>query len=34
MEPSHSPDSTFTTTWSHGRGEVRFFTRADGSRLR
>jgi pimeloyl-ACP methyl ester carboxylesterase len=34
MQLSHSPDTTFTTTWSHGRGEVRFFTRADGSRLR
>lgn len=29
-----SPDTTYTTTWSGGRGKVRFFTRSDGSRLR
>ncbi|MFI5622996.1 alpha/beta fold hydrolase [Nocardioides sp. NPDC051685] len=28
------PDTTYTSTWSEGRGEVRFFTRSDGSRLR
>lgn len=27
-------DTTYTKTWSNGRGEVRFFTRADGSRVR
>ena len=33
--PHHElPDATYTTTWSNGRGEVRFFTRPDGSRLR
>ena len=33
--PTHeSPDTTYTTTWTEGRGEVRFFTRPDGSRLR
>jgi len=34
MERNDIPDATYTTTWSHGRGEVRFFTRPDGSRLR
>jgi len=34
MEPNESPDATYARTWSNGRGEVRFFTRADGSRLR
>ncbi|SEE09069.1 Pimeloyl-ACP methyl ester carboxylesterase [Streptomyces sp. 3213] len=34
MERNESPDATYTRTWSNGRGEVRFFTRADGSRLR
>ncbi len=34
MQHSDVPDTTYTRTWSHGRGEVRFFTRADGSRLR
>ena len=33
-EHKHFPDTTYTTTWSNGRGEVRFFTRPDGSRLR
>src|SRR4051812_10436835 len=33
--PHHeSLDAAYTTTWSNGRGEVRFFTRTDGSRLR
>lgn len=34
MQREDSPDSTYTTTWSNGRGQVRFFTRPDGSRLR
>ncbi|MFI7505132.1 alpha/beta fold hydrolase [Streptomyces sp. NPDC049687] len=34
MERNELPDATYTRTWSNGRGEVRFFTRADGSRLR
>ena len=34
MQDSEFPDGTYTTTWSTGRGEVRFFTRSDGSRLR
>ena len=34
MERYDFPDTTYTTTWSHGRGQVRFFTRPDGSRLR
>ena len=34
MPPQEFPDATYTRTWSNGRGEVRFFTRADGSRLR
>lgn len=28
------PEASYTKTWSEGRGEVRFFTRSDGSRLR
>jgi pimeloyl-ACP methyl ester carboxylesterase len=34
MRHDESPDATYTRTWSNGRGEVRFFTRPDGSRLR
>jgi len=34
VERNDLPDTTYTTTWSNGRGEVRFFTRPDGSRLR
>src|SRR5689334_16284375 len=34
MQRNDLPDATYTRTWSNGRGEVRFFTRADGSRLR
>ena len=34
MQRSEFPDSTYTRTWSNSRGEVRFFTRPDGSRLR
>jgi len=28
------PDTAYTATWSDGQGQVRFFTRPDGSRLR
>ena len=28
------PNTAYTATWSDGRGEVKFFTRPDGSRLR
>ena len=34
MARNDSPDATYTNTWTNGRGEVRFFTRPDGSRLR
>jgi pimeloyl-ACP methyl ester carboxylesterase len=34
MQHNDVPDTTYTTTWSNRRGEVRFFTRTDGSRLR
>ena len=34
MQQSELPDTAYTKTWSKGRGEVRFFTRSDGSRLR
>ncbi|MEI5528014.1 hypothetical protein WB401_44380 [Streptomyces brasiliscabiei] len=34
MERSESPDAAHARTWSDGRGEVRFFPRADGPRLR
>jgi pimeloyl-ACP methyl ester carboxylesterase len=34
MQHNDLPDTTYTKTWSNGRGEVRFFTRPDGSRLR
>jgi pimeloyl-ACP methyl ester carboxylesterase len=34
MQHNDLPDTTYTTTWSTGRGEVRYFTRRDGSRLR
>ena len=34
MNHQDVPDTMYTTNWSNGRGEVRFFTRADGSRLR
>jgi pimeloyl-ACP methyl ester carboxylesterase len=34
MQHNDFPDAAYTTTWSNGRGEVRFFTRPDGSRLR
>ena len=34
MQRNDAPDATYTNTWTNGRGEVRFFTRPDGSRLR
>ncbi|MBP1817019.1 alpha/beta hydrolase [Mycobacterium sp. OAE908] len=34
MQTNEFPDSSYTNTWTNGRGEVRFFTRRDGSRLR
>jgi pimeloyl-ACP methyl ester carboxylesterase len=34
MQREAPPDSTYTTTWSGGRGEIEFFTLPDGSRLR
>jgi pimeloyl-ACP methyl ester carboxylesterase len=34
MQHNDTPDTAYTSTWSNGRGDVRFFTRPDGSRLR
>ena len=34
MQHNHLPDTSYTKRWSNGRGDVRFFTRPDGSRLR
>ncbi|HYR15982.1 MAG TPA: alpha/beta hydrolase [Mycobacterium sp.] len=34
MQHNEIPEQAYTATWSDGRGEVRFFTRPDGSRLR
>ncbi|WP_156759894.1 alpha/beta fold hydrolase [Microbacterium karelineae] len=34
MSNDSRPDDQYTRTWAGGRGEVRFFTRSDGSRLR
>jgi pimeloyl-ACP methyl ester carboxylesterase len=34
MTPNDVPDQSYTTTWTGGRGEVRFLNRPDGSRLR
>jgi pimeloyl-ACP methyl ester carboxylesterase len=34
MQGNDSPEASCTNTWTNGRGEVRFFTRPDGSRLR
>jgi pimeloyl-ACP methyl ester carboxylesterase len=34
MRRHELPDTTYTTRWGNGQGEVRFFTRLDGSRLR
>jgi pimeloyl-ACP methyl ester carboxylesterase len=33
-EHAEFPDTAYTATWSSGQGQVRFFTRPDGSRLR
>jgi pimeloyl-ACP methyl ester carboxylesterase len=29
-----TPDTSYTATWTRGRGEVKLFTRVDGSRIR
>jgi pimeloyl-ACP methyl ester carboxylesterase len=34
QQPSEFPDTAHAATWSGGQGQVRFFTRPDGSRLR
>lgn len=34
MNSNEIPDQQYTTTWTAGRGEVRFAARSDGSRLR
>lgn len=34
MQPNGVPEQSYTMTWSGGRGEVKFFRRLDGSRLR
>jgi hypothetical protein len=34
VQPHEFPDTNDTTPWSNGRGQVRFFTRPEGSRLR
>jgi len=34
MAPREFPDTTYITTWIKGQGQVQFFTRPDGSRLR
>ncbi|MDT5348242.1 MAG: hypothetical protein QOH91_1529, partial [Mycobacterium sp.] len=34
QQHSEFPDTAYTTTWSNGQGQVRFFIRPDGSRLR
>jgi pimeloyl-ACP methyl ester carboxylesterase len=34
MSTNVIPDATYTTSWTHGRGEVNFFKLSDGSRLR
>jgi pimeloyl-ACP methyl ester carboxylesterase len=34
MQHNDLPDTSYTNRWSNGRGDVRFFTRPDGSRLR
>ncbi|MDT5058863.1 MAG: hypothetical protein QOF66_7229, partial [Mycobacterium sp.] len=31
MQHNEIPEQAYTATWSDGRGEVRFFTRPDGS---
>jgi pimeloyl-ACP methyl ester carboxylesterase len=34
QQRSEFPDTAYAATWSSGQGQVRFFTRPDGSRLR
>ena len=34
MQQNESCEQSYTSTWSNGRGEVKYFTRSDGSRLR
>jgi pimeloyl-ACP methyl ester carboxylesterase len=34
MKHNRTPDQSYTTTWTGGRGDIAFFTRPDGSRLR
>lgn len=34
MRSNDFPDQSYTMTWSDGRGEVKYFRRSDGSRLR
>jgi pimeloyl-ACP methyl ester carboxylesterase len=34
MRHNQSPDQAYTASWSDNRGDVKFFTRPDGSRLR
>jgi pimeloyl-ACP methyl ester carboxylesterase len=34
MQHNDLPDTSYTKSWSNGRGDVRIFTRPDGSRLR
>jgi pimeloyl-ACP methyl ester carboxylesterase len=34
MQPNELPDQRYTLAWSGDRGEVKFFRRSDGSRLR
>ncbi|OBF63378.1 alpha/beta hydrolase [Mycobacterium sp. 852002-51971_SCH5477799-a] len=34
MQSNEVPDQRYTMTWSGGRGEVKFLSRSDGSRLR
>jgi len=34
MQPNQVPEQRYTMTWSGGQGEVKFFRRSDGSRLR
>ena len=34
MQLNTIPDNHYTQTWSNGRGEVKFFARSNGSRLR
>jgi pimeloyl-ACP methyl ester carboxylesterase len=34
MQSNGIPEQSYTATWSEGRGEVEFFVRSDGSRLR